>query len=63
MKSEYKQGNITERTEVIQQNTDSAKTDSSYLVCGENVDTEEKIVHGAETDYHVICIYEFIPCE
>ena len=30
------------------------KTDGSRWVCGENVGTEEKIVHGAEGDYSII---------
>lgn len=44
-------------------NTVIRKSDGSYWVCGENVGTEEKIVHGAEADYSVICTYEFHPCE
>lgn len=44
-------------------NTVIQKTDDSYWVCGENVGTEEKIVHGAEGDYSIICTYEFSPCE
>lgn len=40
-------------------NTVIQKTDGSYWVCGENVGTEEKIVHGAEGDYSVICSDEF----
>ncbi len=39
------------------------KADGSYWVCGENVGTEEKVVHGAEGDYSVICSHEFSPCE
>ena len=27
--------------------------------CGENVGTEENIVHGSESDYSIICNYEF----
>ena len=44
-------------------NTVICKVDDSYHTCGENVGTEEKIVHGAEADYSVICTYEFIACE
>ena len=44
-------------------NTVIRKADGSYQACGENVGTEEKIVHGAEADYPVICTYEFITCE
>ena len=40
-------------------NTVIRKSDGSYWVCGENVGTEEKVVHGAEADYSVICTYEF----
>ena len=29
------------------------------LGCGENVGTEENIVHGSESDYSIICNYEF----
>ena len=36
---------------------------SNSRVCGENVGTEEKIVHGAEGDYSIICTDEFYPCE
>ena len=43
-------------------NTVIRKSDGSYWVCGENVGTEEKVVHGAEADYSVICTYEFYPC-
>lgn len=43
-------------------NTVIQKADGSYWVCGENVGTEEKIVHGAEGDYSIICSYEFSPC-
>ena len=39
------------------------KTDGSRWVCGENVGIEEKIVHGAEGDYSIICTDEFYPCE
>lgn len=44
-------------------NTVIKKADGSYWVCGENVGTEEKVVHGAEGDYSVTCSYEFYPCE
>ena len=44
-------------------NTVIRKVDGSYHACGENVGTEEKVVHGAEADYSVICTYEFILCE
>ena len=44
-------------------NTVIQKTDGSRWVCGENVGTEEKIVHGAEGDYSIICTDEFYPCE
>ena len=40
-------------------NTVIQKVDGSYWVCGENVGTEEKIVHGAEGDYSIICTHEF----
>lgn len=38
------------------------KADGSYWVCGEHVGTEERVVHGAEGDYSVICTHEFYPC-
>lgn len=44
-------------------NTVIQEADGSYWVCGENVGTEEKIVHGAEGDYSIICTHEFHPCE
>ena len=44
-------------------NTVIQKADGSYWVCGENVGTEEKVVHGAEGDYSAICSYEFHLCE
>ncbi len=44
-------------------NTVIQKTDGSYWVCGENVGTEEKVVHGAEGDYYVACSHEFSLCE
>lgn len=44
-------------------NTVIQKDDGSHWVCGENVGTEEKIVHGAEGDYSIICTYEFFPFE
>lgn len=44
-------------------NTVIRKADGSYWVCGENIGTEEKVVHGAESDYSVICSHEFYPCE
>ena len=40
-------------------NTVIQKIDGSYWVCGENVGTEEKIVHEAEGDYSIICTHEF----
>ena len=40
-------------------NTVIQKVDGSYWVCGEKVGTEEKIVHGAEGDYSIICTHEF----
>lgn len=40
-------------------NTVIQKADGSYWVCGENVGTEEKVLHGAEGDYPIICTYEF----
>lgn len=43
-------------------NTVIQKSDGSYWVCGENVGTEEKTVHGQEGDYTVICNHEFQPC-
>lgn len=44
-------------------NTVIQKADGSRWVCGENVGTEEKVVHGAEGDDSIICTYEFSPCE
>lgn len=44
-------------------NTVILKADGSYWACGENVGTEEKVVHGAEGDYSVIWTHEFYPCE
>ena len=44
-------------------NTVIKKKDGSYWICGENVGTEEKVVHGAEADYTVICTHEFQPYE
>lgn len=44
-------------------NTVIRKSDGSYWVCGENVGTEEKLVHGVEGDYSIICSYEFVKCE
>ena len=44
-------------------NTVIRKADGSYWVCGENVGTKEKVVHGAEGDYSIRCTYEFYPCE
>ncbi len=44
-------------------NTVIQKADGSYWVCGENAGTEERVVHGAEGDYSVICTHEFTPCE
>lgn len=43
-------------------NTVIQKTDGSYWVCGEHVGTEEKVVHGAEGEYSVVCSHEFLPC-
>ena len=43
-------------------NTVIQKPDGSYWVCGENVGTEEKMVHCQEGDYPVICTHEFQPC-
>lgn len=43
-------------------NTVIQKADGSYWVCGENVGTEEKTVHGREADYTVVCAHEFHPC-
>lgn len=40
-------------------NTIVQKSDGSYWICGENVGTTEKVVHGAEADYTVVCSYEF----
>ena len=42
-------------------NTVIQKADGSYWVCGENVGTEEKVAHGEEGDYSVICTHEFYP--
>ena len=44
-------------------NTVIKKNDGTYWICGENVGTEEKVVHGAEADYTVICTHEFQPYE
>lgn len=44
-------------------NTVIRKADGSYWACGENVGTEEKVVHGAEGAYSIICTHEFYPCE
>lgn len=44
-------------------NTVIQKADGSYWVCGENVGTQNKVVHGEEGDYSVICTYEFVRCE
>ena len=43
-------------------NTVIQKADGSYWVCGENVGTEEKTVHGREADYTIVCAHEFHPC-
>lgn len=42
-------------------NTVIQKADGSYWVCGENVGTEEKVVHGREGDFTEICTHEFHP--
>lgn len=42
-------------------NTVIQKADGSYWVCGENVGTEEKVVHGREADFSAICTHEFHP--
>lgn len=42
-------------------NTVIQKADGSYWVCGENVGTEEKVVHGREGDFSAICTHEFHP--
>lgn len=44
-------------------NTVIQKADGSYWVCGEYVGSEEKVAHGEEGDYSVICSYEFYPCD
>lgn len=44
-------------------NTVIRKTDGTYLACGENIGTEEKLINGIECDYTGICTYEFTPCE
>ena len=44
-------------------NTVIQKMDGTYWVCGEDVGTEEKIVHGAEGDYPLIFSHEFTRCE
>lgn len=44
-------------------NTVIQKADGSYWVCGENVGTDEKTVHGAEGDNTVICTCEFQKCQ
>lgn len=43
-------------------NTVIRKADGTHWACGENVGTEEKIVHGAEGEYSVICSEKFYPC-
>lgn len=45
------------------QNTVIQKPDGSYWVCGENVGTQEKVVHGELGDYSVVCSSEFQRCE
>lgn len=47
----------------ILDNTIFKKTGGSYWICGENVGTEKKVVHGAVADYTDICIHEFYPYE
>lgn len=42
-------------------NTVIQKADGSYWVCGENVGTEERVVHGREGDFSEICTHEFHP--
>lgn len=44
-------------------NTVIQKEDGSYWVCGENVGETERIVHGTEGDYSVICTHEFYLCQ
>ncbi|MCI8791018.1 MAG: hypothetical protein HFH92_18370 [Lachnospiraceae bacterium] len=47
----------------ILNNTVIQKADGSYWVCGENVGTEEKMVHGMEGVYPAVCTHEFHPCK
>lgn len=47
----------------ILKNTVIKKADGSYWVCGANVGTEEKLVHGAEGDYFEVWSDEFWLCE
>lgn len=42
-------------------NTIICKSDDTFWICGENVGTEEKVVHGAEGDYTVAFSSEFVP--
>lgn len=42
-------------------NTIICKADDTFWICGENVGTEEKVVHGAEGDYTVAFSSEFVP--
>lgn len=44
-------------------NTVIRKTDGTYLACGENIGTEEKVIHAMESDHTGICTYVFTPCE
>lgn len=44
-------------------NTVIKKADGSYWVCGANVGTEEKVVHGMEGDYFEVWSDEFWMCE
>lgn len=62
--SEY--DNIAEFNDIYPQylnNTVIRKIDGSYWVCGENVGAEEKVVHGAEGDYSIVCTDKFTLCE
>lgn len=45
------------------QNTVIQKADGSYWVCGKDVGTKEKEIHGAESNYSIICTHEFHLCE
>lgn len=66
LKYNAKQDNITEFGDEyprVMNNTIIQKVDGSYWVCGENVGETERIVHGAEGDYSIICTHVFYLCQ